>query len=135
MLVFLQLPVTQRWNEKKPRILNILYNSTLLFFNLAFLPLRFTWVLLGSCLKPEISCKKRKEKVALKVMHCSITSSTQFLVQLFSKKTYFDKRSLQLQGEGKNYLSKVFYSNFVTNMAHNELLFVLLVFGTHLTRC
>ena len=44
--------------------------------------------MLGLCLKPEIWCQKRKEKVALKVMHCSITSSTQFLVQPFSKKKY-----------------------------------------------
>ena len=32
---------------------------------------------------------------------------------LFQKKKYFDKRSLQLQGESKNYMCKVFYSNFV----------------------
>ena len=46
---------------------------------------------------------------------------------------------MQLQGEDKDYLSKVSYSNFVfsklkvTIMAHNEILFVLLLFGTHLT--
>ena len=59
-------------------------------------------------------------------------------MQPFLKKRYFDKGSLQLQGKGKNYLSRFFFSNFVfrklkaTNMAHNELLFVLLVFGTQL---
>ena len=59
-----------------------------------------------------------------------------FWCNFFPEKIYFDKGSLQLQGEGKNYLSKVFFRFSklkVTNMAHNELLFVLLVFGTHLT--
>ena len=50
-----------------------------------------------------------------------------------------DKGNLQLQGKGKNYLSIFFSSNFVfnklkiTNMAHNELSFILPVFGTQLT--
>ena len=74
--------------------------------------------------------------------YIAVSRPQKFLMEPFSKKKdigIIDKGNLQLQGKGKNYLPYFFYSNFVfsklkvTNMAHIELPFVLLVFGTHLT--
>ena len=75
--------------------------------------------------------------------YIAISGPQKFLMQPFLKKKkkigIIDKGNFQLQGKGKNYLPIFFSSNFVfnkfkiTNMAHNELSFVLPVFGTQLT--
>ena len=84
---------------------------------------------------------KKKEKKTLKVIHTlQYHVLNSFWSNPFRKKDIgiIDKGNLQLQGKGKNYLSNFFYSNFVfsklkvTNIAHNEPPFVIVVFGTQL---
>ena len=79
---------------------------------------------------------QKMEKEALKVIHTlQYHVLKSFRCNLFQKKRYRNKGNLQLQGKGKNHLPYFFYFNFVftklkiTNMEHNELPFVLLVFG------
>ena len=89
-------------------------------------------------LKLEIWYGKKGKGSFESYTYIAVSRPQKFLMEPFSKKKdigIIDKGNLQLQGKGKNYMPYFFYSNFVfsklkvTNMAHNELPFVLLVFG------